>query len=198
MDNQEELVRKNARTGLMVLAVVIGMITLAFASVPLYDLFCRVTGFSGTTQVAASLPDRVLDRKITIKFNADTGRDMPWKFSPDMREIKINVGERGITSYTAQNPMDKAVSGTAIYNVTPLKVGQYFHKIQCFCFDKQTLNAGQKVNMPVLFFVDPSIADDPNMDDVTTITLSYTFFKSDTEELESALEGFYNSKSDDI
>ena len=192
MNNHEDLVRKNARTGLIVLAVVIGMITLAFASVPLYTLFCKVTGFSGTTQVASALPDTVLDRKITIKFNADTDRNMPWEFKPEMREIDVQVGERGIASFSAYNPMKDPVGGTAIYNVTPLKVGKYFHKIQCFCFDQQILNAGQRVSMPVMFFVDPAIDDDPNMDDISTITLSYTFYKSDTEELESAIEGFYN------
>lgn len=192
MDNHDDLVRKNARTGLIVLAVVIGMVGLAFASVPLYDMFCRVTGFSGTTQVAQSLPDTILDRTVTVKFNADIGRNFPWSFKPDMREIEVRLGERGITSYTAINKADEAVAGTAIYGVTPLKAGKYFHKIQCFCFDKQTLNAREKANMPVLFFVDPKMNDDPNMDDVSVITLSYTFYKSDTEELESALEGFYN------
>lgn len=174
------------------MAVVIGMIALAFASVPLYDMFCRVTGFSGTTQVAQSLPDVVLDRTVTVQFNADVGRNFPWNFKPDMREIEVKLGERGITSYTAINKANEPVAGTAIYGVTPLKAGKYFHKIQCFCFDKQILNAGEKANMPVLFFVDPKMNDDPNMDDVSVITLSYTFYKSETEELESALEGFYN------
>lgn len=192
MGNHDELVQKNARTGLMVLAIVLSMVTLAFASVPLYDLFCRVTGFSGTTQVASQLPDQVLERKVTVKFNADKGRGMPWEFSPDIREVDVHIGERGIASFTAANPLPNPVSGTAVYNVTPLKVGKYFHKIQCFCFDKQTLAAGEDISMPVLFFVDPAIADDPLMDDVSTITLSYTFYKSETEELESALEAFYN------
>jgi cytochrome c oxidase assembly protein subunit 11 len=188
----DDLVRKNARTGLIVLAVVMSMVALAFAFVPLYDLFCRVTGFAGTTQVAAQLPDTVLDRTMTIKFNADTGREMPWSFSPDIRQVNVQVGERGIASFTAKNPMGQDISGTAVYNVTPLKAGKYFHKIQCFCFDKQILKAGEEMAMPVLFFVDPAIADDRSLDDVTTITLSYTFYKSETEELESALEGFYN------
>ncbi|MFP4313930.1 MAG: cytochrome c oxidase assembly protein [Alphaproteobacteria bacterium] len=192
MHNHDELVRKNARTGLMVLAIVLAMVSLAFASVPLYDLFCRVTGFSGTTQVSAQLPDTILDREVTVKFNADKGRAMPWNFSPDIRQVDVRIGERGIASFTAGNPSSESVTGTAIYNVTPLKVGKYFHKIQCFCFDRQTLNPGEEMAMPVLFYVDPAIADDPSMDDVTTITLSYTFYKSDTEELESALEGFYN------
>lgn len=190
--SDDELIRKNARTGLIVMAVVVGMITLAFASVPLYSLFCKVTGFGGTTMVAAELPDQIIDRTLTIKFNADTGRGMPWEFKPDIREVKVKLGERGIASFTARNTAKVPISGTAVYNVTPLKVGKYFEKIQCFCFDLQTLKPGEDIAMPVLFFVNPELHNDPDMDDVTTITLSYTFFQSDTEELEKALEDFYN------
>ena len=129
----EELVRKNTRTGLTVLGIVVGMIILAFASVPLYDLFCRVTGFGGTTQVSENLPDEIIDRTITVKFNADTNRNLPWLFKPEMREIKIKLGQRGVTSYTARNQATTPTTGMAVYNVTPLKAGQYFHKIQCFC-----------------------------------------------------------------
>ncbi len=191
-DHDDELIRKNAQTGLFVLLIVIGMVILSFASVPLYSLFCRVTGFGGTTQTAESLPDTVLERVVTIKFNADTGRNMPWDFTPEMREIDVHLGERGLTAYHAYNRMNTANSGTAIYNVTPLKAGKYFHKIQCFCFDEQTLQPKQEVSMPVLFFVDPAMNDDPNMDDVHTITLSYTFFPADSKELEEGLEAFYN------
>lgn len=188
-----ELTRKNARLGLTVLAIVFTMVGVSFAAVPLYDLFCRVTGFSGTTQVAASLPDQVVDRKITVKFNADTDRNLPWIFRPEEREIDIYLGQQGLTAYYAKNRTAKPVSGTALYNVTPLKAGKYFHKIQCFCFDNQTLQPGQEMTMPVMFFVDPALHDDPNMDDVRAITLSYTFYKSQTQELDSALEAFYNS-----
>ncbi|MFN3700553.1 MAG: cytochrome c oxidase assembly protein [Alphaproteobacteria bacterium] len=194
-----ELVRRNARTGLIVLSVVIGMMTLAFASVPLYRLFCQVTGFGGTPMTSAALPDRVIeDRQVTIRFNADTGRNMPWDFRSELREVVINPGARGIASFSAHNRTRSPVSGTAVYNVTPLKVGKYFHKIQCFCFDLQTLNPNESVDMPVLFYIDPAFNDDPYMNDVTTITLSYTFFRAESEELESALEAFYNQKSDDI
>jgi len=196
--SDDDLVQKNARTGLIVLAIVLGMTTLAFASVPLYSLFCRVTGFGGTTQIAASLPDQIIDRTITVKFNADTGLNMPWEFKPDLRGVRVNMGERGLASFTARNTSNKPVAGTALYNVTPPKAGQYFHKIQCFCFDKQILAPGQKVSMPVMFYIDPAMDKDPNMKDVTVITLSYTFYQSDTEELESAMEGFYNDESDDI
>jgi len=193
-DNTDnELVRKNARMGLIVLAIVIGMTLLAFASVPLYDLFCRVTGFGGTTQTATDLPDNIIDREITIKFNADSNRDLPWDFKPEMREITIKLGQRGVTSYSAYNKAATPTTGMAVYNVTPLKVGKYFHKIQCFCFDNQTLKAGEKVDMPVLFYVDPQMNEDPNMEDVTTITLSYNFFKSESKALEDATEAFYNT-----
>lgn len=196
--HDDDLVQKNARTGLIVLAVVLSMIGLAFASVPLYSLFCRVTGFGGTTQTAAALPDHIIERTVTVKFNADTGLNMPWEFKPDLREVDVRMGERGLASFTAHNKSNAPVAGTALYNVTPPKVGQYFHKIQCFCFDKQILTPGQKMSMPVMFFIDPAMDDDPNMKDVTVITLSYTFYKSETEELESAMEGFYNEQSDDI
>ena len=190
--NQDELTRKNARTGLTVLAVVFGMIGLSFASVPLYDLFCRVTGFGGTTQTAAALPDKILERTVSIHFNADTARNMPWSFKPELRSIDVKLGARGITSYQAKNKTGKPTAGTAIYNVTPLKAGKYFHKIQCFCFDEQILGPHEKVDMPVLFYVDPAFADDPNMNDVQVITLSYTFFPADSKELEDALEALYN------
>jgi len=190
----EELARKNARTGLAVLAFVIFMVGVSFAAVPLYDLFCRVTGFGGTPQVSEALPDQVLDRTVSVKFNADTSRDMPWRFRPEQREVEIRIGQRGLTAYEAYNPKAEPTGGTAIYNVTPLKVGKYFHKIQCFCFDEQILEAGQRVSMPVMFYVDPAMAEDPNMDDVTTITLSYTFFALGSEELDEALEAYYNKE----
>lgn len=187
-----DLTRKNARTGLTVLAVVIGMVALAFASVPLYRLFCQVTGFDGKPLVSADLPDKIIERTVTIAFNADTGAGMPWDFRPEMKEIKVRLGEKGITSFLAHNPLNVATAGTAIYNVTPPKAGKYFHKIQCFCFDRQVLEPNQKASMPVLFYVDPSMNDDPNMRDVESITLSYTFYEADSKELDKALAGFYN------
>lgn len=192
----QDLIRKNARLGLMVLVVVAGMIALSFAAVPFYDMFCRVTGFGGTTQTADALPGTVLDRTITIKFNADTGLNMPWDFHPEEREIDVKLGQRGLTSYYAHNRANQPTAGTALYNVTPLKAGKYFHKIQCFCFDEQILQAGQEVSMPVLFYVDPAMNEDRNMDDVQTITLSYTFFPARSEELDKALEEFYNDDED--
>jgi len=191
-DKHTEMARKNARTGLTVLGVILAMTALSFASVPLYDVFCRVTGFAGTTQTAQSLPDEIIDRVVTINFNADIDRGLPWYFAPEQRSINVKLGQKGITAFTARNKTDKPLTGTAIYNVTPLKAGKYFHKIQCFCFDEQTLAANQEVSMPVLFYVDPKMHEDPNMNDVKTITLSYSFFKAQTQELDNALEGFYN------
>lgn len=186
------MARKNARLGLGVLAVVVGMAGLAYASVPLYSLFCRVTGFGGTTQVAESFPDQVLERVVTVQFNADTDRNLPWDFEPEERKIEVQLGQKGLTAFRAHNRLPQPVSGTAIYNVTPLKAGKYFHKVQCFCFDEQTLQPGQSVSMPVMFYVDPAMADDQNMNDVHTITLSYTFYRAESEALDDAFEAFYN------
>lgn len=188
----QDLIRKNARTGLAVLCIIIVMTGLSFAAVPLYDLFCRVTGFDGTTQTAAALPDTVLDRTVTIKFNAGTGPHMMWDFKPELREIDVRLGEKGLAAFHAKNRNTVATAGTAIYNVTPFKAGKYFHKIQCFCFDEQVLQPGQDVSMPVMFFVDPAMNDDPDMEDVKSITLSYTFYPVESKELEDALDAFYN------
>lgn len=187
-----DLARRNRRTAATVAGVVFAMIGLAFASVPLYDLFCRVTGFGGTTQVATEAPAAILDRVVTIRFDSGVSRDMPWQFSPQERQVAVNLGERKLISYRATNPTKTPVTGTAIYNVTPTKAGKYFHKIQCFCFAEQVLNPGETMSMPVVFFVDPKMNDDPDMADVESITLSYTFFKAASPELDMAMEGFYN------
>jgi cytochrome c oxidase assembly protein subunit 11 len=158
--------------------IVAGMLMLAYASVPLYDLFCRVTGFGGTTQQAIVAPpsSAILARKVTVSFNADTARDLPWEFKPMQKAVNVRVGENKLVFYTAKNVSDKPVTGIATFNVTPEKAGGYFNKIQCFCFENQTLQPGEEVTMPVSFFVDPTVANDKNMDDLQDITLSYTFF----------------------
>lgn len=184
---------KNTKTLLFVLGIVAGMIALSFASVPLYRLFCQVTGFAGTTQVGGALPTNVLERKITIRFNADTSPDLPWDFKPETPKITLQVGQQGLVSFSAKNRSHKPTAGTALYNVTPLKAGKYFHKIQCFCFDKQILRPDEKMPMPVLFFVDPDIDNDRDMDDVNNITLSYTFFPANSKTLDQALEKFYET-----
>ena len=142
---------------------------------------------------AAPSSDQILDRKITIHFNSDTNRNLNWSFKPEKRKVKLNVGQQGLISFKAKNQDRQPTVGTAVYNVTPAKAGKYFHKTQCFCFDRQTLTPGQEMNMPVVFYIDPSIAEDRSMNDVKTITLSYSFFKADSKELDQALEAFYNS-----
>lgn len=174
--------RRNARTGIMLIGIVVGMIGLSFASVPLYRLFCQVTGFGGTTQIAETAPGAVAERIVKVRFNADIAPGLPWRFKPVQREIALRVGESGLAYYRARNLSDKAVTGTSTFNVTPLKAGQYFSKVQCFCFDEQRLEAGQELDMAVSFFVDPEILSDRNLDDVKTITLSYTFFRAPGDE----------------
>lgn len=187
---------KNTRTLLMVFGIVFAMVGLAFASVPLYDLFCRATGFGGTTQIAANVPSEseILDRKIIVQFNGDTNRGLPWSFRPEHHSMTVNIGKQGLINFIARNDANTPTVGTAVYNVTPAKAGKYFHKTQCFCFDEQLLPPHQSMNMPVAFFIDPSIADDRSMDDVKTITLSYTFFEAESKALDDALEAFYNAE----
>jgi cytochrome c oxidase assembly protein subunit 11 len=187
---------KNTKVLVSIFGLVGLMIGLAFASVPLYDLFCRTTGFAGTTQVSDSAPneDEILNRKITIHFNSDTNTNLNWDFQPEQREITINIGQQGFINFIAKNNGDQPSVGTAVYNVTPAKAGKYFHKTQCFCFDSQLLTPHQEMNMPVVFYIDPKIANDRNMDDVKTITLSYSFFVADSKELDQALEAFYNDE----
>ncbi len=167
----------NARTAISLAAVVCGMVGLAFASVPLYELFCRVTGFGGTTQVADSAPETISDRRITVRFNADVSPKLPWDFKPEETSVELRVGEPGLAFYVATNEAGRPTTGTANFNVTPDKAGIYFSKVQCFCFEEQELKPGESMRMGVSFFVDPALLDDPGMADVETITLSYTFFR---------------------
>lgn len=174
--------KSNGRLALVLTGAVVGMVGLSFAAVPLYRVFCQVTGFGGTPQIAESASEQVLQRKVTVRFNADTDRNLPWRFKPVQRSVELHVGEQGLAHYEARNNGKTAIVGTATFNVTPLKAGQYFNKIACFCFTEQRLEPGETVDMPVTFFVDPRLNDDPSMADVTTITLSYTFYRSDEEQ----------------
>ena len=187
---------RNRRTAAYVGLGVVVMLGVSFASVPLYNLFCRVTGFGGTTMTADAAPDRELARTITVKFNTDTAPDLPWEFKPERREITLPIGRKSLINFKAENYTTTPVTGTAVYNVTPAKAGKYFRKIECFCFGEQLLNPGQKIDMPVVFFIDPAIEDAPDLDDLTTITLSYSFFRTESERLEQALEDFYNQPAD--
>ena len=169
---------RNRRTAIGAAGLAVLMIGAAYAAVPLYDLFCRVTGYGGTTQIASAAPATAAARKITIRFDASLNRHMPWSFEAPEQPVQIAIGEQGLAFYEAHNPTDARITGTATYNVSPSKAGIYFSKIDCFCFTEQVLEPGQRVDMPVSFFVDPEILTDPEMDDVKTITLSYTFFKA--------------------
>ena len=172
---------RNLRLALVSFSVAAGMVGAAYAAVPLYEVFCQVTGFGGTTQTAEAAPAVTLDRKITVRFNADVGKALPWRFAPAQDWVKLKIGEQALAFYRAKNLSGRTITGTAAFNVTPAKVGQYFNKIACFCFTEQELKAGAEVDMPVTFFIDPAIADDPNLNEVTTITLSYTFFETEPD-----------------
>ncbi len=167
------------RTAAQAVSVVVLMGSLAWASVPFYDWFCRVTGFGGATNVATSDDHEILDRTIKVRFDASLDRDMPWTFRPEVREIEVRIGETALAFYEAHNPTDRPVAGSASYNVTPYEAGGFFDKIQCFCFEEQVLQPGETVLMPVSFFVHPDIVDDREGQYVHTITLSYTFYEID-------------------
>lgn len=160
------------------LGAIAAMVALVAASVPLYDLFCRVTGYGGTPQVSAAVSDAMSERSVTVRFDATVMRDLPWNFRPAQRQMTVHLGENVLAFYTAENHSDRPVAGHATFNVTPAKAGRYFNKIECFCFTEQVLSPGQKVEMPVAFFVDPALATDPGTEEVLTITLSYTFFRA--------------------
>ena len=163
------------RTALFLVLMVFGMTCLAFASVPLYRIFCQVTGFNGTPLRAASAPGAATG-EIGVRFDANVNRALPWRFEPVQRTVKIVPGERVQIAYRATNLVARATTGTATFNVTPALAGQYFSKIECFCFSEQTLKGGESVEMPVVFFVDPKLRDDPAIRDLDEITLSYTFY----------------------
>ena len=166
----------NNRTALGLSIIVLTMIILVAFSVPLYNLFCRVTGYGGQTNTSEFLSSTILERDIDIKFSADVNESIDWSFEPP-ENLEYKVGENVLVNYRATNLSNKQTSGTATFNVLPVKVWPYFIKTQCFCFEKQTLNPGESVDMPVVFYVDPAISEDPTMEDVEEITLSYTFFK---------------------
>ena len=166
----------NTRTAMGLSFIVLTMIILVSFSVPLYNLFCKVTGYGGQTNTSEFLSSTILERDINLKFSADVNDSINWSFEPP-ENLEFKVGENILVNYKATNLSDKQTSGTATFNVLPVKVGPYFIKTQCFCFEKQTLNPGESVDMPVVFYVDPAISEDPTMQDVEEITLSYTFFK---------------------
>jgi len=176
-DRMAAMRRRNRRLGAVVGSVAVGMVGLSFAAVPLYDLFCRVTGYNGTVQRGLAAPGAT-DRTITVRFAAQTDRSLPWRFQAEQPSMTVRLGEEGLAFYSATNRAETPIIGVSVYTVTPEKVGRYFHKVACFCFDEQTLTPGQRVDMPVSFWVDPRIAEDPNTRDITTITLSDTFYRT--------------------
>ncbi|SNS65982.1 cytochrome c oxidase assembly protein [Antarctobacter heliothermus] len=176
------------KTLLQTVGVVVLMGGLAWASVPFYDWFCKVTGFGGTPNVAAAAGD-VLDKTIKVRFDASKERGMPWEFKPVEREMTIRIGEQGLAFYEAYNPTNRPIAGQASYNVTPYEAGAFFSKIDCFCFEEQVLMPGERVMMPVSFFVDTGIVSDRDAKHTGHITLSYTFYEIDLpEETQAALD----------
>jgi len=171
--------RRNRRVAFGAAGVALAMVGLAYASVPLYRLFCQATGFGGTTQRADQAPAAATDRQMTIRFDANTAASLPWSFHPEQLELTVKVGEQNLAFYKARNLSDREVKGSAVFNVTPGEAGAYFTKVDCFCFTEQRLGPGESLEMPVAFFVDPAIEQDPDMRTLTTITLSYTFYPAD-------------------
>jgi len=178
---------RNTRVALSLIGVVGAMVGLAYASAPLYDLFCRTTGFGGTPQVAAEGERPVLDRTVKVRFDSNVDANLPWRFQPLEREVKVRLGEEKLVHYRVTNVSQRPIVGTSTYNVTPETAGPWFNKIQCFCFTEQLLMPGQSVDMPVVFFVDPEMDKDRRYDNVRTITLSYTFFEAKTERAKTLL-----------
>lgn len=175
------------RTLALTVGVVVLMASLSFAAVPFYNWFCRVTGYGGTPQVASVAPDTILDQTVKIRFDASVDQGMPWVFKPVVRSMDIRIGETGLAYYEAYNPTDRVIAGTASFNVFPDTTGGYFTKIDCFCFTQQVLQPGEAVQMPVTFFVDPAMVDDPDAQFVREITLSYTFYETPLPEDQAAL-----------
>ena len=175
--------QRNVRlTAGVLFGIVFGMIGLSFASAPLYRLFCQVTGYAGTPRTEDVAPSsRVSEAMVTVRLDANVNSALPWRFRPVQRQVRVRLGEETLVHYTATNTSDRPVVGTATFNVSPEKVAPYFSKLECFCFTEQTLEPGQEISMPVLFYVDPALADDSFAREVTMITLSYTFYRAESD-----------------
>ena len=189
---------KRDTKGLVALALaglVAAMVGLSFAAVPLYRMFCQATGYGGTPQKAEAAPGEVLDRTIRVRFDANVDRALPWQFAPEQRVIEVKIGESALAFFKASNTSDAPVTGTAGFNVSPEIAARYFAKIECFCFTAQRLAAGQSIDMPVTFFVDPKIVEDEDTKNISEITLSYTFYRSDDPSGVAAARGRENSGS---
>ena len=178
---------KNARLAWSLAAAVGGMLALAYAASPLYDMFCRATGFGGTPQVAQEGERPILSRTVNVRFDSNVDANLPWRFAPLEREVKVKLGEERLVHYRVTNVSQRPIVGTSTYNVTPETAGAWFNKLQCFCFTEQLLLPGQSVDMPVVFFVDPEMDKDRRYDNIRTVTLSYTFFEAKTERAKTLL-----------
>ncbi len=178
--------RKNRILAISCGVLVAGMIGMAYAAVPLYALFCQVTGYGGTTQRAEAPSGEITSRVMGVRFDANVNNDLNWDFKPVQRKLSLKVGEHRLAFYKATNLSDETVVGTAVFNVTPVSAGAYFNKIECFCFTEQALKPGESIEMPVSFYIDPDIEKDEDLETLKTITLSYTFFPAKVEETEKS------------
>ena len=188
---QPSLSQKNKRSAMVAGLLVLGMLGLGYASVPLYRIFCQVTGYGGTTQrvdAAQAATVQAVGKVISVRFDSNVNSTLPWSFKPEQAVDKVSIGVRDMAIFIATNNSDEPVIGTATFNVTPLLAGQYFNKVQCFCFTEQLLKPGQTVRMPVLYYIDPAILDDPETQDINEITLSYTFYRSKDGKAVEALK----------
>lgn len=167
-----------AMTAFLCVAIVAGMTGLAFAAPPLYRAFCQLTGFGGTTQLATAAPSRILDRSVEVRFDTNVDARLPITFEPVRRAMSLRLGETGLAYFRIRNPTDAPVTAVAVFNVAPYKTGTFFQKLSCFCFNDMVIPAGADVELPVVFFVDPALAEDPDTEEVTQITLSYTYYRS--------------------
>ena len=180
---------RNARLAWTMVGVVGCMLGMAYAAVPLYEAFCKATGFAGTPLVAAAGDRPVIARTVQVRFDSNTDSGLPWRFEPEQREVTVHLGEQKLVYFRATNKSQRPIVGTATYNVTPESSAGWFDKIQCFCFTEQLLQPGQSVDMPVVFFVDADMDKDRRYDDIKTITLSYTFHEAKTERAKTLLGG---------
>jgi cytochrome c oxidase assembly protein subunit 11 len=194
-DNGQHRKSRHGPVALMLVGLVACMTGLAFAAVPLYRLFCQVTGYGGVPQRAEQAPGEVLDRTIRVRFDANVDRALPWSFAPVERVVEVKIGETGLAFFKASNDSEAPVAGTAVFNVVPELASRYFAKIECFCFKEQTLQPGASIEMPVSFFVDPKIIEDEDTRNIEEITLSYTFYRTGKEPGVAAAAGTSKSGS---
>ena len=169
----------NKKTLVILSGIGVAMLGLGFASDPLYDTFCKVTGYGGTPKIADENQSEIIDRTVTVELDSNVAQDLPWKFRPDQRRMDVKLGQSGLAYYTVENTSDEVVTGVANFNVMPVKVAPFFIKTECFCFEEQTIQPGEKLNLPVIFFVDPQLDEDSRFNEIKTMTLSYTFFPTE-------------------